>query len=185
MARATLLLLFLSASVMAKPPSGLFLRMHDLEQQLSKLHSDLIKAEEFTKKPRQERMILRFQARAKEFEGKKFNDRAFAEEILIRWDAVQKIEAECDANDLRILRLMPDALRARYNEVPIPKAERYQASKVVLKLLKSKYLHLRKVGIDCLDAVYGHTLAYRADASPGMRSQRYQRWRRELDNRKR
>jgi len=175
-------LLGLAAPALARPPqSPPFMRMDDLGPRLADLYQQLRQAELFAQKTRQERMILRFQQGAAEFEHKKLTDRAFVEEILVKWQAVQKPEERCEADHLRILALLSGALRARYNVVPIPKSERYQASKVLVKGLKSKYDIIRKTAIQCLDAIYGRTLLYRHDASPGQRNERYRKWVKEID----
>ena len=180
--RVLLLTVLFLAPALARPPeTPPFMRMDELGPRLADLNAKLQKAELFAKKIRQERMILRFERGDKEFENKRFSDRSFVEEILVKWQAVQKPEEECEADHLRILALLPRALKARYDIFPVPKAERYQAGKVLVKALKSKHFVLRKTAILCLDAIYGRMLLYRPDASPGQRNDRYRKWLKEID----
>lgn len=180
--RMILFVALLAAPALARPPeTPPFMRMDELGPRLVDLAARLNKAELFEKKIRQERMILTFQEGAKRFEGKKLTDKGFVEEILVKWQAVQKAEEQCAADALRILLLLPGALKARYNIVPIPKAERYQASKILVKALKSKHDIIRKTAIQCLDAIYGRTLLYKHDAPPAHRIERYRKWLKEID----
>ncbi len=180
--RMLLLTILFAAPALARPPATPpYMRMDDLGPKLADLNAKLRKAELFASKIRQERMILRFERGDEEFENKKFSDRSFVEEILVKWQAVQKPEEECEADHLRILALLPRALKARYDIFPVPKAERYQASKVLVKALKIKHFVIRRAAILCLDAIYRRTLMYRADAPSGQRNDRYRKWLKEID----
>ena len=155
--------------------------MDELGPRLADLASTLNKAELFKKKIRQDRMILTFEQGAKKFEGKKFADKGFVEEILVKWPAVQPAEKKCSEEALRILALLKGSLKARYNLVPIPKSERYQASKILVKALKSKHDIIRRTAIECLYEIYGRTLLYRHNAPPGHRKERYRKWLKEIE----
>ena len=181
--RSLLLLTLMAGVVLANPPGRPgFLRMDELEPKLSERLAKLQKAEAFRRKPRLERMIIRFEQGAESFEGKKFSDQKFVDELLVRWADVQKPEEQCQADHVRILSLLPNALRTRYDVVPIPKKERYAASKVLVKGLRSKHDIIRRISIECLSALYGgRTLMYRHDAQPGMRNERARKWKAEIE----
>lgn len=180
-----LLLLLLAAPAWARPPAQAFMRMDELEYELAGLHDRLRKQELFAGKLRRERMIIRFGEGAESFEGKRLTDKGFVEEILVRWSEVQRNEADCNTEHVRILGLLPAALERRYNVVPIPKKARYDASKVLVKMLRSKHDILRKTAIDCLKGIYGTSLMYRPDATVGQRNERYRKWLKEIDKRRR
>lgn len=187
--RLPLVLLLLSAPLLAKPPSqSSVTRMDDLDVQLTDLLDKLQKQEAFASKPREERMILRYMAGDKEFEGRKLTGQTLAKAILEDWKAVQKPLEEVTADETRILELLASALGQRFGKAappPIPKKPRYNASKVLLKALKSRHDTIRKAGIDALHAIYDQRLLYRYDASSGARREKIARWSREIERRKR
>ena len=45
----------------------------------------------------------------------------------------------------------------------------------------NKNFYLRKAAIDCLEAIYGRNLMYRADASPGRRDALKKKWVKEIE----
>ena len=110
-----------------------------------------------------------------------FTDKDFVKAFLIKWPAVQKAEEKCHPDALRVLALLPDELKARYNFIPIPKEKRYQASRVLVKALRSKHDIIRKTAIECLNRIYRRTLLYRYNAPPGQRNERYRKWLKEID----
>jgi len=181
--RTLLLLALLAAPLLARPPVvSQVLLMNDLEDKLMELHEKLRSSEAFANKVPQERMILRFQAGAKEFAGRKLNGQSLVKALLEDWKAIQKPMAQCDPEQIRVLEMLAAALEARYKvPPPIPKKERYLAAKVLVKALKSKYDIVRKTAIDGLEKVYGKTLLYRYDATPAQRNERYRKWLREIE----
>ena len=188
MRKAALFIALLAVPALAGPPvvRG-YHRMTKLEEKLADLAETLRKKEEFAKKPRQERMILRFYPtppKGKEtvFEGKKLTGEMLVKEIL-KWPAIQNMSPTPDA--LRILAMLPPALKTRYVVVPTPKTPRYLASKPLVKQLDSPHFHIRKAAIDCLKAMYSQSGLYKPDADRAQRRKRIREWKRRIEKLKR
>ena len=173
----------LAVPAFARPPEvPEFARMADLKMRLVDRLQTLRAKEEFARKPRQERMVLSFQREIVEFDGKKLTGELVARELFEKWAKLPKKEGDADAEVKRILALVPQAMKVRYaNVVPIPKNNRYQASKVLVAALLHKNFHVRKAAIDSLVAIYGRSLLYKPDASSGQRKARQKKWKREIE----
>jgi hypothetical protein len=179
--RTLFLLALVAVPAVARPPSVTpILRMDELEVKLADLHDKLKAEEEFKNKPRVERMILRFDQGAKTFEGKKLTGEMLCNAILKDWKAIQQPMAQVAPADAAILALLPGALAKRYKAPPIPKKERYDASKVLVKLLTANHDTIRKAAIDSLFAIYDKSLLYKHDLPKAARRERQAKWRGEI-----
>ncbi|MHC4959520.1 MAG: hypothetical protein ACYTGN_14230 [Planctomycetota bacterium] len=179
--RTLILLALVALPAAARPPTvTTILRMDELEVKLADLHDQLKAEEEFKNKPREERMILRFEQGAKTFEGKKLTGEMVCTAVLKDWKAVQKALAELTPAEAEILALLPGALGKRYKAPPIPKKERFAASKVLVKLLTAKQDTIRKAAIDSLFAIYDKSLLYKHDLPPAARRERQSKWSNEI-----
>ncbi len=158
-----LLLVAMPLAAEAKPPvvPG-YARMDDLENDLASAAQRMREEEEFAAKPFAERLILRFQAGATSYEDvKRLDGEDLVEQILEKWKEAQA--EEVDKEVIRILALLPEALKARYDVNPIPKRERFKASKLLVEALVHRYTPIRQAAIDCLKALYGQTRLYQPD----------------------
>jgi hypothetical protein len=187
MTRAELLVVLLAGVAFARPPTVPdFARMDELDSILLNLRHKYKEAEEFQRKPREERMILLFERSREDFEGKTLTGEYVVKELFEKWKVWRAKDKDTPAEAIRILMLLPDALKVRYaTGYPIPKLARYKASVPLVKALTHKNLHIRTAAIECLEAVYGRTLFYRPDASPGARKKKQSEWKREIEGRKR
>ena len=185
--KTLILAALLAAPVLARPPVvSQVIAMDELEGKLMELQEKLRGIEAFANKLPQERMILRFQAGAKEFEGRRMTGQSLVKAILEDWKAVQQPMERCSPEQIRILEMLPTALETRYNvPPPIPRKERHLAGKTLAKALKSKHDIVRKTAIDSLEKIYGKTLLYRYDATPAQRNERYRKWLREIEKKRR
>ncbi len=183
-ARATLplgLLLALLPPAAAKPPvlPG-YARMDDLESDLVANAQRMREEEEFAAKPFAERLILKFQEGATSYEHvKRLDGEDLAEEILEKWKEAQAEEVGKEV--ARILAMLPEALRARYDVNPIPKRERFKASKPLVDALTHKYTPIRQTAIDCLKAIYGQTRLYQPDLPLKKRIDIQKDWKKQIE----
>ena len=130
----------------------------------------------FRAKPRIERMIIRY-GQQRMFEGKKLAGDYVVKQVFEEWGAMKK--ASPTAADVKILMLLPDALKANYRgirAVGLNRKERHNASKPLVKALTSDYLYIRQAAIDCLKAIYSTKNLYRADANEKARKARKKYW---------
>jgi len=182
MMRVACLVLLVAPAIARPPVAPDFARMAELQIQLTDKLQTIRRKEEFARKPRVERMTLSFERGAAEFEGKKLTGERVAEELFEKWSELPKKEGDASPEVKRVLSLVPQAMKVRYaNVVPIPKNNRYQASKVLVAALVHKNFHVRKAAIDALVAIYGRSLLYKPDASPNQRKARQKKWKREID----
>ncbi|MHC4225443.1 MAG: hypothetical protein ACYSUN_15745 [Planctomycetota bacterium] len=179
-----LLLVALAAPAAGRPPEVPdFVRMDELDMKLLNLESRFRQEEEFAKKPRQEKMILLFMGGTPKFEGKTLTGEWMVKEVLEKWD-VWKLPAEQTPQEARdVLVKLPHALKERYAKVvPIPKTARHKASLPLVKALTHKNFYVREAAIESLKAIYGRTLLYKPDATPGARKAKQAKWRKEIDS---
>jgi len=175
------LLLALLPPASAKPPvlPG-YARMDDLESDLVSAAQRMREEEEFAAKPFAERLILKFQERATSYEHmKRLDGEDLVEEILEKWKEAQA--EEVDKEVVRILAMLPEALKARYDVNPIPKRERFKASKPLVDALTHRYTPIRQAAIDCLKAIYGQTRLYQPDLPPKKRMDIQKDWKKQID----
>lgn len=181
--RPLAVLVLLAAPLFARPPEiPDFDRLEEVEARLHSLRSQLREEEEFRAKPREEKMILLFQRGEEKFETKRLTGESLIDELFNKWPEARKDEDEFTPQTIAILGLLPGALRERYySVVPIPKLPRYKASRLLVKELGSKNVHLRRAAISCLEAIYGFTLMYDPEATPSRREAIRKKWQKEID----
>jgi len=151
--RVALPLLLIAGMVAAKPPESKdFVRMNVLIPELAKRAKQLAEAEEYAKKPREEKMLITFARGERVFEKKKL-DGEFVAKTILDWAEVNQ-DPPTDAAK-RCLELLPVALEQEYARVvEVDKRERYAASRVLVKALDSDYLHVRISAVAALKKVY-------------------------------
>jgi len=176
-------LLLLAVPALALPPEiDGYVRLDTLRDQLRDRTEELRKKEEYERKPREEKMIIKFAEGEKKFEGKKLSGDVLVKEVLDRWDASEKDTP--DQETLRVLNLLPNTLKAAYGKFPIPKAERYKAGYALVKLLNDKRLHVRSIAFECLQAIYGESLQYNPNADKSARAEKQKAWERNVKNKR-
>ncbi len=130
----------------------------------------------FRAKPRIERMIIRY-GQQRMFEGKKLTGDYVVMQVFEEWGAIKT--ASPAKADVKILMLLPEALKANYagiRAVGLNRKERLNASKPLVKALTNDYLYIRQAAIDCLVAIYATNHLYRADANEKARKARKKYW---------
>jgi len=176
------LLLCLANRAEAKPPgSPQFARAKELLERLEVRSERLKQKEEFKAKPREERLVLGFKEGAETFEGEELTG-AFVIREIMEWD---RVRLEVTPDDVKsVLLLLPAAFKARYGFIYTKsKALRKQrrcASARLIAVLTHERRHVRKLAIECLDAMYGERHRYRIDAPEAERRRSQREWRREL-----
>ena len=180
---ALLIPVALPAVARAKPPvvSG-YARMEDLRQRMVARRDMLVKQEEFEKKPRVEKLILNFMRGKPTPEGRKLTGEIVVKEV-IKWEPLQR--SAPTEESLAVLAQLDDAMRERFAlVVPIPKRERYAASKQLVKALTHQYFHIRKAAIESLKAIYGDARFYQPEMSPAKRKQKQKEWQKYIESKR-
>ena len=147
------------------------LRAH-YDREIARLQRDVA----FRAKPRIERMIIRY-GEHRMLEGKKLTGDYVVMQVFEEWGAIKT--ASPAKADVKILMLLPEALKANYagiRAVGLNRKERLNASKPLVKALMNDHLYVRQAAIDCLKAIYGTNHLYRADASKRERSKAQKDW---------
>ncbi len=147
-----------------------------IDPEVARLRSALRVSEHAREELALELMIVRFGQGASSFRGVELSDREFVERALVKWEAVQAPLASLTSEQLRILDLLPGAVRVRYNRVPISKEGRFEASRALVAGLMSKHDTIRRVAANALDRVYGRTLGYAYNAPEELRAAKYKEW---------
>lgn len=165
----------LAGAAAAKPPGTLhFRRIDDLKIELEMQYEKLKRQEDFPKKVREERLVILLGKGEKRFEGRHLTG-YYVVETLLHWDAAEHDDPAPET--LRILALLPEALKQRYALVmPIPKEQRYRASGPLVDALNSRYRHLRVTALACLEALYGTRLGYHPDLPVAERKKKLLEW---------
>ena len=179
-----LVLLIPALPASAEPPlvRG-FQRADTLEQRMHERKDVLTAEEEFARKSWHERMLIRYAEGAEKFGGRKLSD-TFVVRQFFGWKEIRTDEP--DAESVRVAMLLPEALRLRLVAAePLPKAQRYEASRPLVDALTSKHRALRDLAIACLRALYGTELFYEPDASASERAKAQRAWAREIRKRRR
>ena len=176
--RTALAAALLAGLCLAKPPYIQdFSRMEELTRKLNDVFTELREKEEFLSKPLQERIVIKFQQGAPSYEHlTKLTGEAVVKEIFKNWDAIEQDPPTEEVK--RVLAMLPDVLKKQYNIVPIPKRERFNASKPLVAALTHDAFHVRQAAIDCLRAIYGESRLYQADLPAPLRSKRKKEWER-------
>ncbi|MHC4135190.1 MAG: hypothetical protein ACYS0K_09415 [Planctomycetota bacterium] len=172
----------LASRAEAKPPeSPQFARAKELLEKLEVRSERLKQEEEFKAKPREERLVLRFKEGAETFEGEELTG-AYVIRAIMEWD---RVRLKVTPDDVKgVLLLLPEAFKARYGFIYTKsKALRKQrrcASAHLVAALTHERRHVRKLAIECLDAMYGERHRYKVDAPEAERRRRQKEWRRAL-----
>lgn len=166
----------------AKPPeSPRFARAKELLEKLQARSERLRQEEEFKAKPREEQLVLRFKEGAATFEGEELTGAYVIREIM-EWDRVRLKVVPDDVKS--VLLLLPDAFKARYGFIYTKdKALRKQkrcASARLVAVLTHGLRHVRRMAIECLEAMYGVRRGYQVDAPEAERRRKQKEWRRAL-----
>jgi len=143
----------------AKPPTveG-YVRIDEFNQLLAGKLQELREAEEFEKKPFPEQLVIKWEKGATSFKKvRKINGPDVVEEVF-EWEELQS-EPPTDATK-RLMELLPKVLRDKYGAALKMdgdfKRERYKLGKILVDNLVKPPLHVRKLAIDCLEAMH-HT----------------------------
>jgi hypothetical protein len=176
------LLACLASRAGAKPPeSPKFARAKELLEKLEVRSERLRQEEEFKAKPRVERLVLKFKEGAATFQGEEL-DGSFVIREVMTWD---RIRLKVVPDDVKgVLLLLPEAFKARYGFVytrskTLRKQRRCAGTRLVAALTHD-LRHVRKLAIECLEAMYGVRHGYKADASEAGRRRKQKEWRRSL-----
>jgi len=174
------LLMHLASRAEAKPPeSPQFVRANELLEKLEARSERLKQEEEFKAKPREERLVLRFKEGATTFQGEELTGAYVIREIMA-WDRVRLKVTPADVK--RVLLVLPEAFKARYGFVYTKsKALRKQrrcASARLVAALTHECRHVRRLAIECLDAMHGARHGYKVDAPLCERRRSQKEWRR-------
>jgi hypothetical protein len=179
---ACALLACLASGADAKPPgSPKFVRAKELLEKLEVRSERLRQEEEFKAKPRVERLVLRFKEGAATFQGEEL-DGSFVIREVMRWD---RIRLEVVPDDVKgVLLLLPEAFKARYGFVytkskTLRKQRRCASTRLVAALTHDRR-HVRRLAIECLEAMYGVRHGYKVDAPEAERRRKQKEWRRAL-----
>jgi len=182
LAYACMLLMCLASRAGAKPPgSPKFARAKELLEKLEARSERLKQEEEFKAKPRVERLVLRFKEGATTFQRQELTG-AFVIREVMTWDRVRLAVIPDDVKG--VLLLLPEAFKARYGFVytrskALRKQRRCAGARFVAALTHD-LRHVRKLGIECLEAMYGVRHGYKVDASEAGRRRKQKEWRRAL-----
>ena len=151
--RNTLVLLLLVSFVWAKPPESKgFVRAVRLREKIADQRNKLAAAEEYARKPREEKILIAFDAGQARFEKKPIDGKTVVETIF-GWDQVAT--AEPSEAGQRCLEMIPVAFQRRFaSRIEINKRQRYDASKLLVDALDSKYSHIREAAISSLKKIY-------------------------------
>jgi hypothetical protein len=194
MARRTATLVLLAAAAGAQPPASEgFKRTDALRAELATRLAEAKKQEEFEAKPREEKLailLLLADPRLKpppKFDRVEIVPDKVAKEIL-EWDQVQTDKPSESA--VRALTHLRDALHKRYGDpavVDYSRTDRYDVSKLLVKELTSKHLHLRAASFEMLKDIYRNPngLFYRPDATERMRKDKQREWERYITKERR
>ena len=176
------LLACLASRADAKPPeSPKFARAKELLEKLEVRSERLKQEEEFKAKPRVERLVIKFKEGAATFLGEELNGSFVIREVMT-WD---RIRLEVVPDDVKgVLLLLPEAFKARYGFVytrskTLRKQRRCAGARLVAALTHD-LRHVRKLAIECLEAMYGARRGYDADAPAAERKRKQKEWRRSL-----
>jgi hypothetical protein len=174
----------LAATAAAKPPRVQHFRHSDeLKAALEKLHATLKRREDFPKKPREERLVLLLKRGETRFEGRPLTGQYVVQEIL-GWDALDR--GDPSSESMRILALLPDALKERYAALDRTlKEHRYRASIPLVLALTADHRHFRVAATACLKALYGTRLGYRPDLPSKTRKKSQRIWMKFIRSRRR
>jgi hypothetical protein len=176
------LLVCFASGLEAKPPeSPGFARARELLEKLEVRSERLKQQEEFKAKPREERLVLRFKEGAATFQGEDLTG-AFVIRAIIGWNRAQLEVVPDDVK--RVLLVLPQAFEARYGFIYTKskalRKEKHSAGARLVATLTHERRHLRKLAIECLEAMYGVRHGYEVDASPAERKRKQREWRRAL-----
>lgn len=171
---AIALVLFAAAAAATPPEVHGFARMAELERRLNEVFAELKAKEDFANKSFEEQLIIKLGERADSWGTVKKLDAETVAERLLAWPAAQMDQAPEDV--IRILGLLPPVLKQRFDRIPVPKAERYQASLPLVKALTHDFLPLRRFAIDCLEKIYNTRNFYWPDLAPAERKKRQREW---------
>ncbi|MHC4817530.1 MAG: hypothetical protein ACYTF8_05715, partial [Planctomycetota bacterium] len=137
--------------------------------------------EEFKAKPRVERLVLGFKEGAETFQGEELTGAHVIREVM-EWDRVRLKVVPDDVKG--VLLLLPEAFKARYGFIYTKsktlRKQRRCASGRLVALLTHERRHVRKLAIECLEAMYGKRHGYKVDAPEGERKRKQREWRRAL-----
>jgi hypothetical protein len=155
-----------------------------LEAALKERHAALKSREDFPKKPREERLVLLLERGETRFDGHPLTGQYVVREIL-SWRALDRADPSREA--LRILALLPEALKERYASVDdhTLKERRYRASVPLVLALTAQHRHFRVAAIACLKALYGTRLGYRVDLPPNEQKKSQRVWMKIIRSRRR
>ena len=173
---AALLALLPALAAFAKPPEVAgYARMDELRQRMVARKDQLAEIEEFERKPRVEKLIILFKrGTPKTPDGKKLTGEFLLKEVF-KWEPLLKVDPSPEA--LAILNQLPEAMRERYARVvPIPKRNRYAASKQLVLALNDDYIHFRKAAIESLFAIYADRKFYQPEMAPSKRKAKQKEW---------
>jgi hypothetical protein len=176
------LLLSLASRTEAKPPeSPRFARAKELLEKLEVRSERLKRQEEFKAKPREEQLVLRFKEGAETFQGEELTG-AHVIRGVMEWDRVRLKVVPDDVKG--VLLLLPKAFKARYGFIytkskTLRKQKRCASTRLVA-LLTHELRHVRRMAIECLEAMYGDRRGYKVDAPEGERRRKQKEWRRAL-----
>jgi hypothetical protein len=172
----------LASRATAKPPgSPKFARARELLEKLEARSERLKREEEFQKKPRVEKLVIRFKEGAATFLGEELTG-AFVIREVLAWDRIRKKVVPDDVQG--VLLLLPAAFKERYGFVYTKsktlRKQRRCAGTRLAAVLTHDLRHVRKLAIECLDAMYGVRRGYNVDASEAERKRKQKEWRRAL-----
>jgi len=170
----------------AKPPKiANYRRIDGLLEKFNEAAHQQAEMERFLKKPRMEQMIISFQRRKKEFQGKPLTGEIVVKEVFKSWSALHTANPEADVT--RIANLLPLALMSNYSSMKaasVDKDERHKASLTLIDALNGKQHHVRVLAIACLKHIYGTGNQYSATASSRDRRKSQASWKKLIKRRK-
>jgi hypothetical protein len=180
-------LLLLAAAADAQPPvSKDFARMKDLRDEIASRMAQLQEAEEYAKKPREEKIFVSFRRGDKKFENKTpLTGEFVVKTCLMKWEEVQRAEPSEAAT--RVLTGLPAALGAKYEGILLDKGDRYEASKVLAEALDSDFLHVRVAAIESLKKIYQTQQAFMYEPTKDKKADRresIEKWKRYIRSKK-
>ncbi len=170
----------------AKPPeTDGYARYNELRARLAARARRVQAEEEFKAKPIQEKYLIMYSRKAETFEGFKLTGENVVNEILFKWDDVQKPTKELSEAHLKVLEDMPNILAARYQTLKFDKKDRYNTARPLVKALQADRQHIRRAAINCLKRIYSNEgLFYQPDLPPNGRKDKARDWLRYIKKRR-
>lgn len=148
-----LILLLLAVAAAAEPPAVKdFRRLKELRDDVAGRAQKFLDAEEYAKKPREEKMLIAFERGEKRFENKPLSGELVVQTCLMKWAEVQ--QAEPTEAGKRVLGKLAPVLFEKYGKaIEVPK-DRKDVGKLLCDALDSDFLQVRAAAFDALKLMY-------------------------------